>query len=280
MSKRKAKILSNQSLKSSGKTWMAITWMILLALSVVALSRWIIPLNPRRAGHEASAQLAQSRLKLSKEYIYAGGRLIATEEPIAAPLPVPTGLSATASVSTISAPSVTVVWTPVSGTIDHYEVERKVSLTDQSPYSFNCAATPCLDATALASRAYLYRVRAVFAGGSRSNYSNQDLAATFPFTDDPLNPNGVRTVIAASHFLELREAVNAVRISAGLLPFEWTGVPPQSRGVIYASHFNDLQKGLGEALAKLGLPTPEYPAAGKGSAVTAKTVQELRELMR
>jgi hypothetical protein len=178
--------------------------------------------------------------------------------------------------------SVALAWGPPAsgGSVDHYEVERAVSLTDAAPASFSCAASPCADSGALTGKAYLYRVRAVFAAGGVSAYSNQDLAATHVFADDPLNPRGAWTTIRAQHFTELGGAVNAVRGAAGLAPFNWTDQAPQSNGVILASHYNDLRSALAEALTRLGLPGPQSPAASAGGVIARQPVQELRNVMR
>lgn len=261
---------------------------LLLAASGVALSLMVVTRRVPSIVAGIPTQSSETTPKLTKEYIYAGGRLIAIEEAVTLPVPAPAGLSATASVSALGGPSITVSWTPPAGAaeqVDHYEVERKLSLTDQPPFTFNCNGPPCPDPSAVESQAYLYRVRAVYVGGSRSDFSNHDLAATFPFTDDPLNRNGVGTLIRARHFTELREAVNAIRNAAGLLPFNWSGTTPQrlgpqSRGLIYASHFNDLRANLSEALGRLGLPGPQFAPVVNGDRVTHQPVQQLRDLTR
>src|ERR1700760_2074582 len=75
---------------------------------------------------EPLAQATPTPLQLSKEYVYAGGRLVATEEP--APTfagPPPTSLSATTSTITPPSASVSVSWSaPASGTVTSYIVER------------------------------------------------------------------------------------------------------------------------------------------------------------
>lgn len=234
----------------------------------------------------APAVTAPSPPVLTKEYIYAGDRLVAIEDQGATAGSAPTLFVATAQANG----QVSLAWTaPVSGgTIDHYEVERTEDLSGTSPNQFNCAAPNCSDTTALGGKVYLYHVRAVFAGGTRSAYSNQDLALTYIFTDDPLNPNGARTTIKAQHFTELRDAINALRVAVNLSPFGWTTVAPATEttphqgGRIFASHYNDLRTNLAEALSKLGLPGPQSPSVPGGNTVlvTANPVQELRNLMR
>jgi hypothetical protein len=233
----------------------------------------------------APAAASASPPVLTKEYIYAGGRLVAIEEQ---------GITTTGPTSLVASAQangqVSLSWSvPASGNpVDHYEVERTESLTGASPYQFNCASTSCPDPAAIVGKVYFYRVRAVFSGGAQSAYSNQDLALTFIFADDPLNANATRTFIKARHFTELRDAINALRVAISLPTFGWTLINPgsetvpHSSGRIYASHYNDLRANLFEALNKLGLPGPQTPLASGGNTVTVtfKPVQELRDLIR
>src|SRR5947209_4467209 len=78
---------------------------------------------------EPAAQATPTPLQLSKEYVYAGGRLVATEEPTPVGGPPPTNLVATA----ISATSVALTWTAPAGSISGYVVERAAS--KDGPYS-------------------------------------------------------------------------------------------------------------------------------------------------
>jgi len=202
-----------------------------------------------------------------------------TSGPVGSP---PTGFLATAATSAQAGSQVLLTWTnPTSGgNVDHYEVERKVSLADANPVLFNCASSPCPDTSASVGAVYLYRVRAVFSGGGLSDFSNRDLALTHIFTDDPLNPNGARTTIRANHFTEIRDAINALRIAVGLPVFGWNQETPQSGIVIRASHYNDSRDALAQALGQLGLPGPQASSASIGTRVTSQPVQELRNLMR
>ena len=256
----------------------AIAFVLVLVACGLTISGW-------RTRHVVTPPPQTSQPQLSKEYIYAGGRLVAIEESGGGtqPTPAPTGLLATATV--VGAVSVSIDWVAPSIQPVNYEVERRTSLSDPSPTIFVCAGPPCPDPAANPAKAYLYRVRAVFNGGARSEYSNFDLAATFTFTDDPLNVNGIKPLIKAQHFTELRDAINAVRVAADLLPFQWSGSPqqsvgPQLQGLIYASHYNDLRTGLSEALTRLALPGPQAAAANTRDIVTHAPIQELRTLIR
>lgn len=224
-------------------------------------------------------------LILSKEYIYAGGQLVAIEDAPTIPLitgPAPTSLTASADESRTR---IKVSWSPPSsGQVDHYEIERKGALSSQILTTTDAAQS--LDDSVSSSPVvtYLYRVRAVFVGGGLSEYSNPDIATNAVFSDDPLNASvGTRTLIKARHFTELRDVINAVRATAGLTPFNWTGPKPQSGGSISASHLNDLRANLREGFRALGLPPPSYEAPDpitKGEPVKATNINQLRGLLK
>lgn len=226
----------------------------------------------------------QANLALSKEYIYSGGRLVATEEPAAGP--PPSNLVAT----TKSPVRVDLSWTPpASGAVTGYIVERAQSkdgpFTRLTP---DPTAASFVDAPPFADAAYLYRVRAVFASGASSDYGNVDIATTFAFADDPLirvgNPQGLPpTKVKAVHLTDLRRAVDAVR---SLVPSmgagAWKGNPPPAiNGSILAAHFKELRDQLNPALAALGIPQlPEDSTLGVGKAVKATHIQDVRDKVK
>jgi hypothetical protein len=93
----------------------------------------------------------------SKEYIYAGGRLVATEEPASSgcgtPPPTPGNLVATAQSTT----SVLLNWAFSPGA--HYEVQRRQSIapgTDWATLSPNPGSNTFTDNGVVANTAYLY----------------------------------------------------------------------------------------------------------------------------
>ncbi len=218
---------------------------------------------------------------LSKEYIYVGGRLIATEEPGASVGgPAPTNLVATATAMT----QVTLSWTAPAGAVSHYQVERSQSLTGPSvTLAPNPTGTTFLDETVSGETAYLYRVRAVFTSQANSDYSNRDLATTIIFSDDPL----VRavTTVKAEHLDQLRRAVNAVRATSGLAAATWTNAA-QAGVVIRAVHVEELRTNLDQALSALGIPLAPYtdPSSSlpglTGVTIKKEHVQELRDRVK
>jgi hypothetical protein len=247
---------------------------------------------------------SQGGLPLSKEYVYAGGRLVATEEPTSAasPTPTPAGPPPTnlvAALTSADTPSavIRVTWSaPSSGGVASYVVERAGAPGEFAPVGQPVVAPAASfdDAGVSEGAAYLYRVRAVFAGGGGSGYSNTDLVTAVAFTDDPLvgagDPqNRPATVIRARHLTELRRAVSAVHLLSGLGAVEtWTHADPVSspasqRRAVYLEDVKDLRDRLGEALGALGLAAPAYldPALVRQvTPVKKEHFQQLRDAVR
>lgn len=243
------------------------------SLAGIILAQWrtkktaprSLPLNPQTSPTP----------QLSKEYIYSGGKLVAIEEPsnVTGSGPAPTNLLATATSGT----SVSLTWTaPSTGSIASYQVERSQSVN--GPYAAlnpNPTTTSFTDSNASAGIAYLYRVRAVYTGGSGySSYSNPDLATTIIFTDDPLTANA--TTIKAVHLDQLRQAVNAVRATAGLGANTWTDAT--LLGVFAkAVHVQELRTGLDQALTALSMTVSSYTDASlPGVFIKKAHIEELR----
>jgi hypothetical protein len=186
--------------------------------------------------------------------------------PATPPPAAPTNVVAAATTST----NVAVSWT-ASATATSYEVYRQeagggfVLRGSPAGTAFNDAAS--------ASTAYLYRVRAINAGGSSPD-STTDLATTVIFTDDPLVAG--TTLVKAVHLAELRTATNAVRALAGLGASGFTDAA--SAGVtVKAVHVTELRTALDAGLGALGRPTGGYTdAAPAGVTVKAVHFQELR----
>jgi hypothetical protein len=230
-------------------------------------------------------------LPLSKEYIYAGGRLVATEE--ATPTPTPTGPPPTnlvATLSTVNPPSasISVTWAPPSsGTVANYIVERAGTLGQFTPVGQPVTAASFNDTTASEGIAYLYRVKAVFTNGGISDYSNADLATAVAFTDDPLigvnDPQGrPATIIYARHLTELHRAVDAVRVLAGIGAAAWKNDPaPQSHGSILKDHFLELRTNLNLALPLLGMTAlPDDASLAVNLPVKVAHIQDVRDKVR
>lgn len=244
--------------RSSRKGIVVVALMLGLSVSGIILAQW-------RALRPAASPLSLTpvpqpspTLQLSKEYIYAGGRLIATEEPVSSGGSggaAPTNLTAIATLVNSSI-HVSLTWTAPAGSVTSYQVERSQSINGPvTTLTPNPTTTSFTDTTASAGVAYLYRVRAAFTGGGYSGYSNKDLATTIIFTDDPLIANV--TTIQATHFEELRSAINAVRMTAGLGPSTWTNT--SLFGIFIDDvHVQEMRTSLDQALSALSMTTPSY----------------------
>jgi hypothetical protein len=186
----------------------------------------------------------------SKEYIYAGGRLIATEEPN--PMVAPTNLIA----DTFSAARIDLTWTAAPGA-HHYQVERAPNLGGTyTVVNSNVAGTSYQDTTVTSVNAYLYRVRTADAVGNLSAPSGIDVATAITFTDNPLTVG--TTPVKAVHMTELRQAVNAVRAAANLSAATWTDPTLSTSVTIKAVHVTELRSSLDAALSALGIATSAY----------------------
>jgi len=181
------------------------------------------------------------------------------------------------SVTSVSSSQVSLSWTASAGAVDHYEVERATSLAGPFAFVGNAATTSFTDTSVSNGTAYLYRVRAVGAGGVNSAFSNLALGAAFTFTDDPLTA-GV-TSVKAAHLQEVRQAVNAARAAANLSAATWTDA--SLTGVsVKGVHVQELRDRLGEAIAALGIGVSGYTDATLAAGVTVIKkihVAELRQ---
>jgi hypothetical protein len=126
---------------------------------------------------------------------------------------------------------------------------------------------------------YIYRVRAVDAGGNYSDFSNTDIATTVVFTDDPVTTS---MLVKAVHISELRTAVNAVRAAAGLSAATWTD--SSLSGVeVKAVHISELRSAIDAARTALGLSNASYTDSTltPGSTIIkAVHVNELRDRVK
>lgn len=184
---------------------------------------------------------------------------------LAPPLP-PTGLIANA----VTANRVTLSWNPVDGAAS-YVVERRSA--DASIVGIESNTPSAQDQTVEPGKAYLYRVRAVNALGT-SEPGAPDLATTVIFTDSSLA--GAR--VKAQHLLELRSAVDAVRLLAGQAPGAYTDDVSAPGVSIKAVHLAELRTILVNARQQLGLSAPGFSDATlKGIAIKAIHIQQLRD---
>ena len=188
-------------------------------------------------------------------------------------LDAPTGVVATATSTT----SVNVAWSAVAGA-NNYHVFRSTSMS--GPYT-DLGPTPSLaltDGGLNANTTYLYRVQAANAT-ILSGLSIFDPATTTMFTDDPLT---VGPVVKKDHVNELRAAVAAMRIAAGLSPATFTDVPANAGTAVKARHILELRTAVDQARATLGLTAGVWtdPAVTATTPIRAAQITALRNSVK
>ncbi len=201
---------------------------------------------------------------------------IGAYEFVPLPIAAPASINATAT----SATTVAVTWPAVADAVS-YDVVRSTDGTNFAALG-SAGSTSLSDTGASANTAYLYRVRAVGARCNPGAYGASDLATTILFTDDPLVA-GTDTVQVV-HIMELRTAVNAIHVLAGLGSATFTdpAVTPRLT-TIKAVHLTDLRAQLDAARASLGLTPLAYTdgtVIAGSTLIKAAHVRELRDASR
>jgi len=231
-------------------------------------------------GKEVSTESFNSNSP-SKEYVYAGGKLVATEEPATTgSSSAPTNLRATTTSST----SIHISWSAAANAT-RYELQRSsnYNLANHgfSPLNSNIQFLSFDDNNVTSGNAYIYQVLAIDQNNNYSAPSNLDIAYAFAFTDDPISTG--MTVIEV-HTTQLRQAVDAVRLAAGLSAATWSDPPPLARTItIQKRHIDELRSNLDAARLALSLPAPTYvdPTIVQGiTTIRAAHVQQLRQLVK
>jgi YD repeat-containing protein len=170
------------------------------------------------------------------------------------------------------------VWTAPASAVDHYQIQRGVSLAGPFTFLANRTTTNFDDLSVMINHSYLYRVLAVNSVGVQSGPSNMAFGTSMTFLDESLYA-GV-TVVQAQHFDDLRRAVEAVRaLVPGMSPGSWSQNNLHN-APIYGTDLQELRDQLDEALAALSVPVLPYEDAQLGHGVTLirkKHVEQLRE---
>lgn len=190
--------------------------------------------------------------------------------------PTPTGLVATA----VSPSQVNLSWSASPGATQ-YEVMRRSATSGGYTSLTTTGMTSISDSSVVAPGAYVYEVRAIDASLRLSPLSAPDAAATTTFTNDPLV--ATVTAIKAAHLNEVRQAVNALRATAGLTASTFTDPVLSSSIKVKAVHLQELRTSLSTARSALGLSVAAYTDATLivgTTKVKAAHVQELRNLMK
>ena len=187
------------------------------------------------------------------------------------PPALPTGLQVAASSTHVD-----LTWN-VSAGATQYQIARMFNNGVWQPIAI--VSTASYSDTGIATGiAYLYRIRAIGPGGT-TPYCSAVLATTFVFADDPL---AAGQTIRAAHLTDLRDATNAVRLTAGLEPQTWSEAPiVVASTLIRASHVTEIRAALAAALQAVDVSVPTWTNGTlAGGVIHAVDFQELRDAMR
>jgi hypothetical protein len=121
-------------------------------------------------------------------------------------------------------------------------------------------------------------VRSLDQNNFYSEQSALDFATVMPFADDPIrtpqDPLG-GTIIRGQHVSQLRQAVDALRVLAGLSA-AWASYVPVT-GFVDDAHFLEIRNRLNEARSALGYdPVVFSEAVAAGQPIRRSSVMELR----
>lgn len=215
----------------------------------------------------------------SKEYVYAGTRLIATEEPNPVVLAAPLNVVA----ATFSQARIDVTWN-ASPNAHHYQVER-ASVSGEANFAVinsNVAGTTYPDTTVTSINAYLYRVRAADAAGNLSPPSSIDVATAITFEDDPFPAAPTLTPVRANHILQLRQAINAVRHTVpGMQDYSWTQAINAGSTPIMGNDILEMRTALDQALNALNLTAGGYTDSSLSNVLIQKIhITQLRDRVK
>jgi hypothetical protein len=183
------------------------------------------------------------------------------------PLAAPGNVVATAAGGTV-----TITWVKVTNATG-YKIERKLGSTWTVAKSVSGGTVETTtDTPGTADGVVLYRVRATI-GSTESPASNVDVAYAKAFTDEPLLSGPTTyTKIKAEHVVELRKAVNTLRVINGdQAIYTGTALDPNTlrNQPIDATELSTLLGHLNDARAKAGV-TPPIEFGGADPATNVK----------
>jgi ELWxxDGT repeat protein len=172
--------------------------------------------------------------------------------------------------------SVSLIWSDVGA--NQYGILRSEAPAGGGFHEIgSTTATSFVDPTALAGKAYLYRVEARTSTGVVRSTSSSDLAMTFQFADDPIVFKA--TPVKALHIAQLQEAANVMRSLAGLSATTFD--PVTAGSPIGTTEILVLRNAIAEGLFVLGQTTPTWiEGVSGGSIVKGTHVQQLRNVMK
>jgi hypothetical protein len=177
----------------------------------------------------------------------------------------------TAAHDAVTPTTIHLSWTaPVNLQVDHYVVSRGSTLANMVPVYTNEHGTT-KDDVGLPSgvNTWVYKVAAV---GATTANSNTSIATTIKFDDDPIT--SFATTIFAHHVEQLRQAIDSIRLAAGLSAVNWADGSSLQHVGIKAQHVAQMQDQLTAALTQLNVTSPPYTALA--SYVRAQDISEVR----
>jgi len=185
----------------------------------------------------------------------------------------PTGVIATGDANTTT-PFINVTWHGTAG-VFYYEVALSSNGSSYTTVGTTTDQFLTFSTNVSANSAYLVKVRGVTGAGAPSNYSSADLATTFKFTDDPIQPG--LTVAKSVHWTELRTAINAVRQLAGLTAASWAADVSVGQPITHVG-IEEMRTALNAARSALALSTFSYTDNPLTTSTTIRAVHitELR----
>ncbi|GEM_PF-461504 len=188
-------------------------------------------------------------------------------------LVAPGSFSATGTSNT----SISVTWAAVNGA-STYEVFRS---SDHLNYtSRGVTASLALSDGATSGTAYLYKVHAIDALGGIGPDTAPDIATAMTFTDDPIVAG--TTPVKAAHITELRTAINAVRVLAGIGTTTFTDTLTPLSTKVRATHVSELRTALSAAFTAMSLTPISYTDPTLSTAIKVKGAHltELRNAVK
>jgi len=185
--------------------------------------------------------------------------------------------------ATFSQSRIDVTWN-ASANAHHYVVER-ASMSGESNFAVinsNVTGTTYPDTTVTSINAYLYRVKAADASGNLSPASNIDVATAITFEDDPFPAPPTLTPVRASHVLQLRQAINAVRHTVpGMQDYGWAQPINAGSSPIKANDIEEMRTALDQALIQLNLTNGGYTDSSLSNLLFQKLyITELRNRVK
>lgn len=171
-------------------------------------------------------------------------------------------------------PGVTIGWASAAGATTYHVYRRDDTRGFKLVGTTGSLSFPDTTAGIAADHAYLYMVRGVSATGVESADSTVDLATTVAFAE-PIVANA--TTVKATQVNELRKAINAVALMAGISTFSFSD-PVSTNAPIKATQVNQLRTNLNSALTTLGLPAVTFADPNLTPAVTLISAPHILQL--